>query len=725
MKIFALSIEPLEARIAPAGMVTLAVSPDGHTATYTDVDGDHVTLKISLGTLTPGLFTGVASGAGDQLQTLDMSGGGFDKASLTFSVAKVAGGDGLANVGYLNSTGHDLGAVTVKGDLGQIDAGANTVGTAALTSLSIRSMGRLDIATQSAGSPSLQSDIFGPLGALKVAGDIQTASLVVTGGANGTVGSVTIGGSLIGGAADSSGRIFSTGDMGAVKIGFDVEGGSGKNAGIETDGKLGGITIGGSLLGGSADNCGEITSGGKMGAVKIGHDVRGGSGFKSGRIASLGGTLASVTIGGSLIGGSNTDSGVIFSQGDLGALKIAHDVQGSAGTDSGLVFTFGKLASVTLGGSIIGGSNTDSGEIQSVGDMGAVKVGHDVQGGLGDDSGFIKSQAKLGSVTLGGSLIASSAPSTSGGNILSDGDMGVVKIGGDVAGGSGSNSALIDSHGKLASVTIGGSLNGGSGTASGKIFSSLDLGAVKTGHDVIGGSVTGSAALDSSGVIESFGGRIASVTIGGSIISGIDASSGALTFNATIRAANDLGALVVKGSLVGNAGDGTPGNFSPVIISARGQAAPLQAGATTDVALGKISVGGRVEFANILAGYNLSLSAVNGDAQIGVVKVGGDWAASNLVAGAMNTASGNTKFGDGDDASISAGSTNITAKIASITIGGQLFGTPASVNSTDQFGLVAQQIGTLTIGGNPIVIPTNNTPLAIGETGDVSIHIIP
>ena len=213
-------------------MATLAVSPDGHTATYTDVDGDHVALKVSTGTLTPGLFTGTTSAGHDQLQLLDLSGGGFEKASLTFSVAKVAGGDGLVNVGYINSTGRDLGAVTVKGDLGQIDAGnAVTPTTPGLKSLTVVSMGRLGTDTQAAGSPSLQSVIVGSFGALKVAGDLKEESIVVQGGANGTLGSASIGGSVIGGTADFSGRVFSQGNMGMIKIAHDVLGGAGSRPG--------------------------------------------------------------------------------------------------------------------------------------------------------------------------------------------------------------------------------------------------------------------------------------------------------------------------------------------------------------------------------------------------------------------------------------------------------------------------------------------------------------
>ncbi len=131
------SIEILESRIAPA-MVTLhIVNP--RTATYTDVDGDHVTVKVSVGNLTAGLFTGVAGAKGDQLQLLDLSAGGFDKANLTFSVVKVAVGDALANIGYINSTGHVLGAVTVAGDLGQIDAGSNSATVPAIKSLAVSS----------------------------------------------------------------------------------------------------------------------------------------------------------------------------------------------------------------------------------------------------------------------------------------------------------------------------------------------------------------------------------------------------------------------------------------------------------------------------------------------------------------------------------------------------------------------------------------------------------
>jgi hypothetical protein len=597
------SIEILESRIAPASVFH-----------YTDVDGDKVTITSSLGNLGAAGVVNVTAG---QLQLLDLSGGGFDGANLTFSVAKAFGGDGLANVGYINSTGHDLGIVRIKGDLGQIDAGDATFATPGLKALIARSLGRLGTDTQGGGG-SLQSDIAGALGALVVVGDVKEAFVRVVGGLDGKIGAIIIGGSLIGGSNDDSGEIFSSGDMGAVKIGHDVQGGSGSNSGF----------------------------------IKSVHNV------------------ASVSIGGSLLGGGSTTSSVISGAitslfGDLGVVKIGHDVQGGSGVNSGIISSGGKLAGASIGGSLIGGSNSASGLIFSFGNMGAVKVGHDVQGGSGFQSGFI------------------------------------------------------DSTGKLAGVSIGGSLIGGSNRLSGEILSGGDMGAVKISHDLTGGSITGSAVLESSGVITSSAGRIASVSIGGSIISGIDDSSGALTNNATIRAANDIGSLTVKGSLIGHGNTGT--DASPVIISARGQAVQ---GATTDLAIGKINIGGRVEFANILAGYDTGLTAVNGDAQIGAVKVGGDWAASNLVAGTKNLPSSNTKFGDANDASIGAGSAGIIAKIASITIGGQLFGTPDSASTTDHFGFVAEQIGVVKIGGNAIALApgAHNDNLATGQTNDVNVH---
>ncbi len=262
---------------------------------------------------------------------------------------------------------------------------------------------------------------------------------------------------------------------------------------------------------------------------------------------------------------------------------------------------------------------------------------------------------------------------------------------------------------------------------------------VSTG-ELIAGLFTGAASgagdqlhsLDLSAAAPDFGdgeGEVRLVeAIGGSIVSGIDSSSGSLTKNASIRAGDDIGSLAVKGSLIGNVGDGTFGNASPVVITARGQAVQ---GASTDVAIGKITVGGRVEFARILAGYNSGLGASSGDAQIGAVSVGGDWVASNLVAGVFNGTSGNMNFGNSNDGKISGGSftdaPGIISKIASITIKGAVFGTPAAFSIFDHFGFVAEHIGSFKSADfTATLTAAKDAPIELSPTsGDVTIREIP
>ena len=654
------AIEPLESRIAPAAVVV----------SYTDADGDKVKITDSTGHLTSADLTFVGAATSGQLTELNLTSNVFAGANITFSVTRVAGGDGLANVGFINGGLNNLGSVIVKGDLGRINAGSG-VATVAINSLSVNSLGRLGLDSQS-GLPisNLESDIVGKLGSLTVAHDDVGAYINVT-GSNG-IGPVNIGGSLIGGATTDSGEIFSRGNIGAVKIGQDVVGGAGTSSGTIT--------------------------------------ARGG--------------LASATVSGSVIGGSNEDSGQIYSVGNAGAVTIGHDVLGGMSNYSGCIIFQSAATSVTVGGSVIGGTGSKSGEVSSDGQMGPVKSGHDVVGGSGGSSGYVYSQGAMTSVTISGSLIGGTGQNA--GQVFSHGNMGPVTIGHNVQGGSAANTGFIESDGTLASATISGSLIGGSGHNSGEIYSNGNMGAVKIGSNLTGGSITGTTpTLDSSGLILGNAGNIASVAIGGSVISGTDTSSaGVLTKNASIRAGQEIGSLTVGGSLIGNPDGGTGAAASPVVISAVGQATPA---AGKDVAIGNISIGGRVEDALILAGYGTTLAVSNADAQIGAVKVGGDWIASDLVAGAQNsdfpTGALAPNFGNASDASIGGGIAGFISKIESITIGGQVFGTPASVSSTDNFGFVAQGIGAVNIGGFAITIAGHN-PQAVGETGDVNIHVI-
>src|SRR5262249_28007796 len=185
-------------------------------------DGDAVTVHVSKGSFTLSNpngghtgddFTLVNAGLGQQLQLIDFSddGGKFAHANLSITATRTSqGGDGLVNVGYLNSLGSDLGSVIIHGDLGRVNAGdTNTSATSpGLASLSVHSLGRLGASTQAAGG-GLGSNVQGDLPTLSVATDIAGAQVFV----NGKIGSAVVGGSVLGGSFVGSGRVEATGDI--------------------------------------------------------------------------------------------------------------------------------------------------------------------------------------------------------------------------------------------------------------------------------------------------------------------------------------------------------------------------------------------------------------------------------------------------------------------------------------------------------------------------------
>jgi hypothetical protein len=565
-----LRCEPLERRDAPATLV-------GNTkVTYQDFDGDNVAVVFTKPILNagnvdlifgPGFVTG-SNTTKQTLSTISLAplGSTVQGVGITTSAVRspVNGGDGFATLGQIDGTGIDLGAIKVDGDLGRVLAGDFTLSTSGLKGLTVHSLGRYGTNT---GAPNLGSEVTGKLGFLIVKSDVKEASVVAQGGLDGRIGSVSIGGSLIGGAATSSGRIASSGAMGAVLIAGHVQGAGGQDSG-------------------------EIRSAG---------------------------TLASVTIRGSLLGGTGNFSGRIESSLAMGTVRITGNVLGGSAQESGTVFTSNALAGVTIGGSLVGGSSNFSGRIHSAGAMGAV-------------------------------LIAG---------------------------------------------------------------------------NVVGGSASGAANLSESGFVR--GKRIASLTIGGSLFAGVNNTSGTFANNGAIRADDDIGSVLINGSVLGNF-------TNRAIISARGRATPT---ATADVAIGSLRVLGRLELANILAGFNAAGAAVNADAQIGPVNVGGDWIASNVVAGAVNLgadnlpggvggAADNVNFGDAHDFKMSGmvkDDSLVFSRIASLTIGGQVMGT---IGFSEHFGIVAENVGAVRIGGTLLALNAgkSNDDLLVGITGDLRVNEI-
>jgi hypothetical protein len=187
----------------------------------------------------------------------------------------------------------------------------------------------------------------------------------------------------------------------------------------------------------------------------------------------------------------------------------------------GSLQTFGAGAAddfhATIGSITIGESY--SGSISSGGDMGIVRIGGDVVGGAGGSSGRIFSGGKLAAVAIGGNLVGGAGDES--GTVESTGGLGPVKIGGDMRGGAGAASGSLYGHAALAGVTLGGSLVGGTGPSvlaggyilpNGSILSEGALGSVKIARDVRSGA--GDAGSDVQAV------RIGSISVGGSFAAG-------------------------------------------------------------------------------------------------------------------------------------------------------------------------------------------------------------
>jgi hypothetical protein len=659
-------VELLEDRIAPATLI-------GHnTVTYQDADGDLVTLKISKPLLTTvnvdsvlKFDTGTVSqsnAAKQQLQLVDLT--QFDNAtglSLTVTAKKVdPAGNGRADVGYVKAgtfdgtavtDGFDLGTVSIMGDLGRIDAGDDDTAPA-LAALKVLSIGERGTGTQVTTGASLSSHIQGPATSISVAGNVNQATLnilPVSGSpSSGSIGTLNIAGSLIGGAAADSGQVNFTGTINRATIGsIDGDGGARSGAilgSYDTFSKINSLTVTGlgtgaakkGITGGTAQDTGEVAAS-KISSISVSADVKGGSGLISGVIQAD--NLGRVSITGSLIGGSAISSGEIFA-GVIGSVSIGGDVQGgTAGTaaaqgNSGVISSATNVGSIKIGGSLIGGNFLDATHTASL-------------------SGAITIKGNIGSLTIGNGKVGT----------------------GNVTGGTGASSGFILAEGTLGTTRILGNFTGADSTATQKVVNSAYIQAAHIPSLFIGGNVT------------------AGDNLGG----GIDTSG-------AIRSTHEIGALTIKGNLTGHASN-------PAIISAVGQE-DVADKATADMAIRSVMISGNMERAEILAGYNTDTTGqtitrgtpVNGDASIGAVRIGKDMIASDIVAGIAPGSDG--FFGDSNDAAISGAGklnrANLISKISSIIIAGKGSGTAAADNG--HFGIVAQQVVSVKVSNKAIAL---------------------
>jgi hypothetical protein len=153
-------LERLETRDAPATLVSAT------KMTYQDIDGDNVSVTFSKPILNAGnvnnIFTfglGNVNGSNalkQRLLEIDLAGvAAASGTTITTSAvhSSVTGGDGFAELGHIDATGIDLGAVTIDGDLGRILAGDATTKTTALAALTVQSLGRYGLSTSAPVRP--------------------------------------------------------------------------------------------------------------------------------------------------------------------------------------------------------------------------------------------------------------------------------------------------------------------------------------------------------------------------------------------------------------------------------------------------------------------------------------------------------------------------------------------------------------------------------------------
>ncbi len=219
-------------------------------ATFTDSDGDRVTVSVNRGSFSPADFTLFALDGGPLHSSINLSDDGpeFARASLEVKARRSAPGtgDGLAHIGSIDATGIDLVAVSVRGNLGQIDTGDGDSRKPALARLSVGSLGSDSPSSQSAEMPdALHSDFAGSLSTMKVKGDLRNAVVDVAG----NLKTAIIRGDLDGSAGGAeAGVLRAAGDIHKVLIKGSLLGGA-ERSGIFAGGALGRVTIGGDVRG--------------------------------------------------------------------------------------------------------------------------------------------------------------------------------------------------------------------------------------------------------------------------------------------------------------------------------------------------------------------------------------------------------------------------------------------------------------------------------------------
>lgn len=281
-------------------------------------------------------------------------------AKVTVTVKKVGGGNGKVDLGYLDARGIDLASVKLPGDLGQIDVGDNTFTTPALKSLAVGSIGAV-----TSGQSATQSDFAGALRKLIVRGDLK-GTISVAGGADGNIGSASIGGNLDGSAGGLfSGLLRAVGKIGSVNVKGSVIGGA-EFSGIIAGSKIGKVKIGGDLASSDPENPVVISALGEpnaattakskaIGGVTITGNVLNAQ-ILAGYTADLAAANTDAGIGAIVVGKNWTASSIVAGVADFPVNGFG---QNDAPISGGLPDVIATIASVRIKGTATGSPGVD------------------------------------------------------------------------------------------------------------------------------------------------------------------------------------------------------------------------------------------------------------------------------------------------------------------------------------------------------------------------------
>jgi hypothetical protein len=715
-------LEALEPRVAPAVLVNAS------TITFTDLDGDVVTVKFSRGVFDSPEAAALAlefdsdfSETGpQQLQAIRLEGDNrFQGVGITVSTQRGGPGDNLVNVGAILAAGIDLNKVSIQGDLGKIEAGSDgAVRPQALGSLDVRTVAEQGTSSQAPGGDTL-SRIVGKVGKFLIKDNLY--------------GSLVIEGEVQKGEVRGSVDAASLPDVnrpGILRIDAEVKkldlggiGGNTEGTGVVLlNGGAGKVTILGTIIGGDGNNSGLLQiAGGPVLSFGVRGDITGGEGEGSGAVV-IEELVRKLKLGGAIAGGDGEGSGAVILENGGQSIAVK-DVKGGAGDGSGILIIQGAVTKKLSVGNVEGGVGLASGFVLATEQVqGTVNVGT-IQGNLGVGSGVVQFDQEISKIQTG--KVSGGDGDGSGSLLLLDG-VGQLGVGG-IQGGDGTGSGVVRVEGDAGPVIINGGINAGMGDESGR----LEITGNAASIVVIPNSPAISAS-DNPGVGAGalfVGGDVrTTLNLRGSIVGGDSAFSGSVNIDGSVR-------TLFTGDLQGGSG------FKSGSVTVEGSVTNARLGSLnggSGESSGGIQVDamGRAITGSLTGGAGLASGAFFSTGTIGQIMVrggtqGGGGALSGGIfsfEGSINNAriNGSVETGSGASSAavVAAETLNLQVTGNALGLGSVLYfaGGNTSGSNTQAIGrlLVGRDLfNAEVLGGWAMDLDSQNTPVPITGNGSI------